>query len=83
MKKLYPLILLCACQKEVPHPVSCYACTTVVVTYKLNGIVSRGESVNILCNPDSARMWEKTMQGVDTNLMGWVTITETHCKQNN
>lgn len=79
MIKYLSLLLLFACTKEAPEQSGCYTCTTVVTTYKLNGIVSRGTTVVPICNPDSARAWEKEQQGRDTNLMGWVTVKETKC----
>jgi hypothetical protein len=83
MKKLLPLILLCACQKEPVQSVPCYACTTTVTTYKLNGIVSTATTVNTVCHPDSAKVWATEQAGRDTNLMGWVTVKETICNQSN
>lgn len=86
MKKLFPiLLLLAACQKEVPSPSPCYSCTVSVETHKLNGIVSRGQSAFTVCGwtSDSARAFERANTWSDSiDLYGWETAQVTKCQNN-
>jgi hypothetical protein len=82
MKKYLPLLLLCACQKELT-PSTCYTCTVVTEVQKLNGIISRASSSFEVCNwtADSARAFEAAHTYRDSaNLLGWVTVQVTKCQ---